>query len=73
MPFWAVARAAAHRETFAAERIGEAGFEVFVPKIRERVGLRWRVAPLFRGYIFARVVGGRTAMSVLAIVLTPRF
>ena len=72
-PFWAVARTAAHREKFAAERIGEAGFEVFAPKIKERVGLRWRVSPLFRGYIFARVVDGRwhpiaRALGVLKLV-----
>jgi transcriptional antiterminator RfaH len=73
MPVWAVARTAAHREKFAAERIGEAGFEVFAPQIRERVGLRWRVAPLFRGYIFARVTDGRwhpiaRALGVLRLV-----
>ena len=72
-PFWAVARTSAHRETFAAERVDEAGFEVFVPKIKERVGSRWRVAPLFRGYIFARVVDGRwhpiaRALGVLKLV-----
>ena len=72
-PFWAVARTAAQREGFAAERIGEAGFEVFAPKIPERVGSRWRVAPLFRGYIFARVVDGRwhpiaRAFGVLKLV-----
>jgi transcription antitermination factor NusG len=56
MPFWAVARTLPHRETFAAESIGEAGFEVFAPKVREGVGLKWRFSPLFRGYLFVRVV-----------------
>jgi transcriptional antiterminator RfaH len=72
-PFWAVARTAAQREKFAAERISEIGFEVFAPRIRERVGLRWRVAPFFRGYIFVRVIDGRwhpiaRALGVLKLV-----
>jgi transcriptional antiterminator RfaH len=61
MPFWAVARTLAHRETFAAERVGEAGFEVFAPRIRERVpdgmrGVKWRISPLFRSYLFVHIV-----------------
>jgi transcriptional antiterminator RfaH len=72
-PFWAVARTAVQREKFAAERVSEIGFEVFAPRIKERVGVRWRVAPLFRGYIFARVVDGRwhpiaRALGVLKLV-----
>jgi transcriptional antiterminator RfaH len=56
MSFWAVARTLPHREGFAAERIGEAGFEVFAPRIRERVDARWRVSPLFRSYLFVHIV-----------------
>ena len=71
-PFWAVARTAAHRETFAAERIGEAGFEVFAPKIGSASAYAGG-SPLFRGYIFARVVDGRwhpiaRALGVLKLV-----
>jgi hypothetical protein len=33
-----------------------AGFETFTPKIRTRVGGRWRTNPLFGCYFFARVV-----------------
>jgi transcription antitermination factor NusG len=72
-PFWAVARTAAQRERFAAERVSEAGFEVFAPRIKERIGVRWRVAPLFRSYLFVRVVDGRwhpiaRALGVLKLV-----
>jgi hypothetical protein len=56
MPFWSVARTMPQREAFAAERLMAAGFETFAPKIRERVGVSWRVSPLFRGYLFVRVV-----------------
>jgi transcription antitermination factor NusG len=33
-----------------------AGFETFTPKLRTRVGARWRTTPLFGGYFFVRVV-----------------
>jgi hypothetical protein len=35
------------------------GYETFMPRTRQRVGLRWRTLPLFAGYFFARIVDGR--------------
>ena len=51
MPYWAVARIAARRETFAAERLEASGFEVFAPKTGGR-----RITPLFPGYLFVSIV-----------------
>jgi hypothetical protein len=39
-PHWAVARTAASRDSFAAESISIAGFEVFAPRLRTRVGAK---------------------------------
>jgi transcriptional antiterminator RfaH len=55
-PFWAVARTILHHDRLAAENVARAGYEVFAPKIKTRVSARWRVAPLFPGYLFVRVV-----------------
>src|ERR1700733_972444 len=56
MPYWAVARAVPHHDRLAAECVGLAGYETFVPKIRVRVGAQWRTTPLFVGYFFVRIV-----------------
>jgi transcription antitermination factor NusG len=56
MPYWAVARAVPHHDRLAAECVGLAGYETFVPKIRIRVGAQWRTTPLFAGYFFVRIV-----------------
>jgi transcriptional antiterminator RfaH len=56
MPFWAVVRAAPNRERLACESVVQAGFEIFVPKIRVRIGVQWRTMPLFGCYFFARVI-----------------
>jgi hypothetical protein len=56
MPYWAVARAVPHHDRLAAECVGLAGYETFVPKIRIRVGAQWRTTPLFVGYFFVRIV-----------------
>jgi hypothetical protein len=37
---WAVARTAASRDSFAAESVSMAGFEVFAPRLRTRVGAK---------------------------------
>jgi transcriptional antiterminator RfaH len=55
-PYWAVLRSAPSHVTLAYEGVVRAGFEIFTPKIRTRVGARWRTTPLFGCYFFARVV-----------------
>jgi transcription antitermination factor NusG len=52
MAYWAVARTLARRETFAAERLEVAGFEVFAPKAKAGRD----VMALFPGYVFVRVI-----------------
>jgi transcription antitermination factor NusG len=71
-PYWAVLRSAPSHDVLAYEGVVRAGFEIFTPKIRTRVGARWRTSPLFGCYFFARVVDQwrileRTA-GVLSIV-----
>ena len=56
MPYWAVARAVPHHDQLAAQCVGLAGYETFVPKIRVRVGAQWRTTPLFVGYFFVRII-----------------
>jgi transcriptional antiterminator RfaH len=56
MAFWAVVRAAPNRERLACESVVQAGFEIFVPRIRVRVGSQWRTTPLFGSYFFARII-----------------
>jgi transcriptional antiterminator RfaH len=67
--FWAVVKTNPQRETFAAERLTERGFEIFLP----RVETARSVAPLFRAYLFCRIVNGHfraieTCFGVLCIV-----
>jgi transcriptional antiterminator RfaH len=56
MPYWSVVRVVPHHDRLAAECVAQAGFEVFVPKMRVKVGSQWRTTPLFAGYLFARIV-----------------
>jgi hypothetical protein len=56
MPYWAAARAVPHHDRLAAECVGLAGYETFVPGIRIKVGAQWRTTPLFVGYFFVRIV-----------------
>jgi transcription antitermination factor NusG len=56
MAYWAVARAVPNHDRLAAECVGLAGYETFVPKIRIRTGAQWRTTPLFVGYFFVRIV-----------------
>lgn len=56
MPYWAVARAVPQHDRLAAASVCQAGFEIFVPRIRERSGVRWRTTPLFGCYFFVRIV-----------------
>jgi transcription antitermination factor NusG len=56
MPYWAVARAVPHHDQLAAQCVGLAGYETFIPKIRTKVGAQWRTTPLFVGYFFVRII-----------------
>jgi transcription antitermination factor NusG len=46
----------ANRERLAYENVVLRGFEVFVPKIRTRIGGQWKTVGLFPCYLFVRVV-----------------
>jgi transcription antitermination factor NusG len=54
--YWAVLRSAPGHDILAYEGVVRAGYEIFTPKIRTRVGARWRTSPLFGCYFFARVI-----------------
>jgi transcriptional antiterminator RfaH len=58
MAYWAVARTLPRRETIAAERLSDAGFEIFLPKIKTGQ----REEAVFAGYVFVRI--GDTWRSV---------
>ncbi len=51
MAFWSVASTLSKREAFAAERLEDAGFEIFAPKTKTK----GRIEPLFPGYLFVRI------------------
>jgi transcription antitermination factor NusG len=72
MAYWAVVRAIPQHERLAAESVGRAGFETFIPRIRARTGSRWRTIPLFGVYFFARIEDRwravERAMGVLDVV-----
>jgi transcriptional antiterminator RfaH len=72
MPFWAVARTAPNRERLAYENVALRGYEIFVPRIRTRVGGQWKTASLFPCYLFVRVVDRWRAIErapgVLALI-----
>lgn len=56
-PPWFVVSTKPRREEYAREQLGRRGIETFLPRILEpgRVLTRAHVAPLFPGYLFARV------------------
>jgi transcriptional antiterminator RfaH len=56
LSFWAVAQTVTNRESFAAGRIADAGFEVFAPKAKMRANGCWRIVALFPGYLFVRIL-----------------
>lgn len=67
--YWAVARTLGHRETFAAQRLTERGFEIFLP----RVATGRAIQPLFAGYLFCRIAEGHwraieTTMGVFKVI-----
>jgi transcriptional antiterminator RfaH len=62
--FWTVARTAPSKERFVADRLEEAGIEIYLPRVKERIticaGHSVTVArPLFVAYLFAKVVDGQ--------------
>jgi transcriptional antiterminator RfaH len=68
MPFWSVVRSLPRREAFAAERLGDGGFETFLPLVQTKRAS----APLFSGYFFCRIVDRwrsiNTTLGVLSLV-----
>jgi transcriptional antiterminator RfaH len=56
MPYWAAVRTAPSHDRLAAESVALAGFETFIPRIRVKVGAKWRTTPLFGSYFFVRIV-----------------
>lgn len=50
--FWGVVRSLPKREVFAAERLRDHGYEVFLPLVRTTRAF----LPLFNGYLFCRIV-----------------
>jgi transcription antitermination factor NusG len=55
MAYWAVVKTVAGHDRLALAAVTLAGFETFAPKTRIRVGAKWRTAPLFTTYFFARI------------------
>jgi transcriptional antiterminator RfaH len=52
-PYWSVVRSLPKRESFAAERLRiDRGYEVFLPVVQTQRTFQ----PLFRGYLFCRIV-----------------
>jgi transcription antitermination factor NusG len=66
--FWGVARTLPQRETFAVERLAASGFETFAPQVKTKRA----PAPLFRGYVFVRILEQwqaiNTTIGVLCLV-----
>jgi transcriptional antiterminator RfaH len=56
MPFWSVVQTESQRENVAASFLQQAEFEIYLPKILVRHGVRERVAPLFPGYLFIEII-----------------
>ena len=60
MSFWAVARTIASRETFAAEKLVRAGYEILAPRAKLSIaGGKLKIGSLFPGYLFVRVFDDR--------------
>jgi transcriptional antiterminator RfaH len=57
MTFWAVGQTVIGREKFAAERLQDGGFEVFLPKARCRE--RRAIIAVFPGYLFVLIIENR--------------
>lgn len=74
MAYWAAVKTIGQRESFAAEAVAVRGFEIFLPRVRALVGVKWKTGPLFPGYIFVRVVDRwrllERTMRVISVVKT---
>jgi transcriptional antiterminator RfaH len=70
MSFWGVVRSLPQREAFAAERLEDGGFEVFLPLVQTKRASQ----PLFAGYFFCRIVDRwrsiNSTFGVLCLVRT---
>jgi hypothetical protein len=64
--YWAVLRCAPGHGILAYEGVCRAGFEILTPKIRTRVGARWKTSPLFGCYFFARILDQRRVLDEVA-------
>src|SRR5262245_826835 len=77
MGYWAVARLEPHKELLALYGLGLAGYETYLPRLRERRvshGRRIEVRPpLFPGYAFCVVEGpvacGGGALEVIGLIM----
>ena len=77
MSYWAVARLEPHRERLALHCLGLAGFETYLPRLRERRlshGRRIEVRPpLFPGYTFfvveAQWHAARWTVGVIGLIM----
>ena len=67
-PFWSVARTQPQREAYAGQGLDAAGFEVLLP----RIATKRSTEPLFRGYLFLRIVdrwrAAEATFGVLALI-----
>ena len=59
MSYWSVCQTESRREAAAAKFLREGGFEVYLPRIAVKNPVREKVAPLFPGYVFLGIEGGR--------------
>jgi transcriptional antiterminator RfaH len=74
LSYWAVVQTESSREHVAAEQLVRCGFEVYLPRIRERRGRIIRIAPLFPCYLFCRIVDRwHTIDTTIAVLHVLRF
>jgi hypothetical protein len=70
--YWAATRLDARREKVAQYFLEQAGYEVYLPKVRWRTRRRaTRVSPLFPGYLFTRIELQLRDISRLPGVIKP--
>ena len=75
--YWCCARLETHRENVARHFLGLAGYEVYIPRIREQRVRRHRrvevVAPMFPGYAFVSIAlqwhTARWSIGVLGLIM----
>jgi hypothetical protein len=54
MAYWIVAKVTPHHEQLAVCSVVTLGYEIFVPRVRVRVGMRWKTTWAFPSYFFVR-------------------